>query len=240
MSEIGRIWSETVLTIPKIQRRTYISNALKEHEDDPYVIMTAAKLFWSLNKVNSAREWMKRAVAKNGDIGDFWALYYIFEMQNGSEEQRKEVIVNCTRANLRHGEVWPTIRKQKENRRKSVEDILLLTAEQLKDVMVDFSKWSVCCKKHVIILFLPSPSQTTAPTAAYPSFPSAPLPNQHHDPRFFLVDLNLFHADSHLLDDSRCFGTLPTRTTATTHQRHHHSARRSESRCCASNTFATD
>lgn len=140
VSEIGRIWSETVLTIPKIQRKSYISSALKEHEDDPYVVMTAAKLFWSLGKVNNAREWMKRAVAKNGDIGDFWALFYIFELQNGSDDQKKEVITNCTRANPHHGEVWPRVRKQKENRRKSVEEILKLVAIELKDVMVDFSK----------------------------------------------------------------------------------------------------
>lgn len=140
VSGIGRIWSETVLTIPKIQRKSYISSALKEHEDDPYVVMTAAKLFWSLGKINNAREWMKRAVAKNGDIGDFWALFYIFELQNGNEEQKKEVITNCTRANPRHGEVWASVKKQKENRRKSVEEVLKLVAKELKDVMVDFSK----------------------------------------------------------------------------------------------------
>ena len=144
----GRIWSETISTIPKVQRRTYISTALKEPEVDAYVLMAAGKLFWSLHKNSNARVWIKRAIAKNNDIGDFWALYYIFELQNGTEEQQKEVVQDCVRANPKHGEVWPLIRKQKENRRKTTAEILRLVADQMKDVMVEFCKYTCFLKNN--------------------------------------------------------------------------------------------
>lgn len=140
MPSNGRIWSETIATIPKIQRRSYISTALKESEVDAYVFLAAGKLFWSLHLVSKARVWLRRALAKNGDIGDFWALLYIFELQNGTEEQQNEVIRDCVRANPKHGEIWPSIRKQKENRRKEIPEILRLVADQMKDVMVEFCK----------------------------------------------------------------------------------------------------
>ncbi|KNB41618.1 hypothetical protein JH06_4931 [Blastocystis sp. subtype 4] len=135
----GRIWSESIITIPKIQRRTYISTALKEHEDDPYIVMAAGKLFWSMRKNDRARVWMKRAVTKNPDIGDFWAILYVFELQNGTESQQKEVLQDCVKANPHHGEIWPVIRKQRENRRKTTTEILKLVADQLKDSILEFS-----------------------------------------------------------------------------------------------------
>ena len=136
---IGRIWTETVPTIPKIQRRTYISNALKENEDDPFIVMTAAKLFWSSRKPDRARVWMKRALDKNPDLGDFWALMYVFELQNGSVEQQNEVVHECVRANPRHGDVWTSVSKLKENRRKGTADILMLVAEKMKNAIVEFN-----------------------------------------------------------------------------------------------------
>ena len=45
LPQSGRIWSESIKVIPKIQRRTYITNALKEKEDDPYIILAAGELF---------------------------------------------------------------------------------------------------------------------------------------------------------------------------------------------------
>ena len=135
----GRIWAESIPTIPKIQRRVYISTALKEHEDDGYVILAAGKLFWSMRKNDRARVWLRRAVSKCPDLGDFWALLYVFELQNGTPEQQQQVIRDCVKADPHHGDVWPAIRKQKENRRKSVEEVLKLVADKLKDAIIEFS-----------------------------------------------------------------------------------------------------
>lgn len=102
-------------------------------------MMTAAKLFWSLRKFDRARVWMKRAVDKNPDLGDFWALMYVFELQNGNEEQQVEVVQECARANPHHGEVWTSVSKLKENRRKGVVDILKIVADRMKNAIVEFS-----------------------------------------------------------------------------------------------------
>lgn len=140
LPQSGRIWSESIKVIPKIQRRTYITNALKEKEDDPYIILAAGELFWSLHKINSARVWLKRAVSKNNDLGDFWGLLYVFELQNGTAELQEEVLQSCVRADPHHGSVWASIRKKKENRRKSIADILKLVADQMKDAINEFNK----------------------------------------------------------------------------------------------------
>lgn len=136
----GRIWSESIKTIPKIQRRTYISSALKEREDDPYIILSAGKLFWSLRKIPNARVWLRRAVSSCNDNGDFWSLLYVFELQNGTVEQQNEVIQDCVHANPHHGSTWAFVRKQKENRRKTIPEIIKLVAEQMKDVITEFEK----------------------------------------------------------------------------------------------------
>lgn len=106
--------------------------------------MAAGKLFWSMRKNDRARVWMKRAVTKNPDIGDFWAILYVFELQNGSEDQQKEVIQDCIKANPHHGDVWPVIRKQRENRRKTTTEILKLVADRLKDSILEFCSLNVC------------------------------------------------------------------------------------------------
>ncbi len=161
----GRIWSESIITIPKIQRRTYISTALKEHEDDPYIVMAAGKLFWSMRKNDRARVWMKRAVTKNPDIGDFWAILYVFELQNGTESQQKEVLQDCVKANPHHGEIWPVIRKQRENRRKTTTEILKLVADQLKDSILEFCNWYVCS---FIFTYINKHFYISYPTDSYP------------------------------------------------------------------------
>ena len=136
----GYLWEESIKLIPKPQRQKYIGNAIKEKEDDPYIILSAGKLFWSVRKIPNARNWLKRAIEKRKDIGDFWATLYIFELQNGTVEQQQQVIRDCVQANPRYGKVWPVIRKRKENRRKSTEEILKLVAEEMKDVIVEFEK----------------------------------------------------------------------------------------------------
>jgi pre-mRNA-processing factor 6 len=61
-------------------------DALKACLEDPYVIAAITKLFWADRKVDKARSYYNRAVIFSPDIGDHWALYYMFELQHGTEE----------------------------------------------------------------------------------------------------------------------------------------------------------
>jgi len=78
----GILWAAAIEMAPRPQRKGKSTDAIKRSDHDPHVIATVAKLFWLDRKVDKARSWLNRAVTLAPDIGDFWALYYKFELQH--------------------------------------------------------------------------------------------------------------------------------------------------------------
>lgn len=70
---------------PRQARKTRSVDALKKSNDSPFVICTVARLFWAEGRVEKARDWFKRAIATNGDIGDCWGWWYRFEKEHGTK-----------------------------------------------------------------------------------------------------------------------------------------------------------
>lgn len=120
----GILWAAQIEMVPRPQRKTKSSDALKKCDHDPHVIAAVAKLFWHDRKVDKARNWLNRAVTLAPDIGDFWALYYKFELQHGTEETQKDVLRRCVAAEPKHGERWQAISKAVENAHQPTEAIL--------------------------------------------------------------------------------------------------------------------
>ncbi|KNA11512.1 hypothetical protein SOVF_134540 [Spinacia oleracea] len=120
----GILWAAQIETVPRPQRKTKSSDALTKCDKDPHVIAAVAKLFWHDRKVDKARSWFNRAVTLAPDIGDFWALYYKFELQHGTEELQKGVLKHCAAAEPKHGERWQSISKAVENAHQPTEAIL--------------------------------------------------------------------------------------------------------------------
>ncbi|PQQ09001.1 protein STABILIZED1 [Prunus yedoensis var. nudiflora] len=120
----GILWAASIDMVPRPQRKTKSMDALKKCDHDPHVIAAVAKLFWHDRKVDKARNWLNRAVTLAPDIGDFWALYYKFELQHGTEENQKDVLKRCEAAEPKHGEKWQPISKAVENSHQSTEAIL--------------------------------------------------------------------------------------------------------------------
>ncbi|XP_009108789.1 protein STABILIZED1 [Brassica rapa] len=107
--------------LPKMK----IKDALKKNcVKEGYVTASVAKIFWRERKVDKARKYFERTVKLNPDNGDFWALYYKFEVQHGSEERQKEVLNRCVVSEPKHGEKWQAVSKALENSHQSVEVIL--------------------------------------------------------------------------------------------------------------------
>lgn len=123
-STSGILWAALIEMVPRPQRKSKSSDALKKCDHDPHVIAAVAKLFWHDRRVDKARTWLNRAVTLAPDIGDFWALYYKFELQHGSEENQKDVLKRCTAAEPKHGEKWQAISKAVENSHQPTEAIL--------------------------------------------------------------------------------------------------------------------
>ncbi|GAB2233747.1 hypothetical protein Droror1_Dr00002976 [Drosera rotundifolia] len=120
----GILWAASIEMVPRPQRKNKSLDALKRCDNDPHVIAAVAKLFWHDRKVEKARQWLNRAVTLAPDIGDFWALYYKFELQHGTEEKQKDVLNRCVQAEPKHGEKWQAVSKAIENAHQPTEAIL--------------------------------------------------------------------------------------------------------------------
>ncbi|CAF2035155.1 protein STABILIZED1 [Brassica rapa] len=129
----GILWAADVEMAPRPRRKTKSMDAMKKCDRDPHVTAAVAKLFWQDKKVEKAGAWLKRAVTLAPDIGDFWALYYKFELQHGTEESQKEVLAKCVACEPKHGEKWQAISKAVENAHQPIEVIL-------KKVVIALSK----------------------------------------------------------------------------------------------------
>ena len=122
----GALWAECIAMAARPQRRSKSVDALKRCNDDPHVIAAVAVLFQNDRKVDKARTWYNRAITLNPDIGDLWALYYIFETQHGGPDMAAEVVKKCVMAEPRHGERWQRVAKNPKNAHASVDKILKL------------------------------------------------------------------------------------------------------------------
>jgi pre-mRNA-processing factor 6 len=127
----GPLWCEMILMESRPQRKARSADALKNCENDPWVVCTVARLFWADRKLDTARKWFQRASKTNSDIGDIWAWWLKFEVQHGTADQRKEVISKCVAAEPRHGIEWPIESKRLSNIGKKPEDILNLLLKRL-------------------------------------------------------------------------------------------------------------
>jgi len=114
----GILWSEAILLEPRQQRKAKSVDAIKNCENDPFVICTVARLFHADRKLEKARTWFNRAVTLNPDFGDAWAYWYKLEMQHGTDVTRGEVLKRCCEAKPKHGEVWQVVCKKPGNKFK--------------------------------------------------------------------------------------------------------------------------
>lgn len=124
----GILWSESIFMESRPQRMSRGLDALKRTNNDPFVVCAVARVFWDAGKIDKARVWFQRALELNPDIGDFWAYYYKFEIQHGTQEQHEDVLRKCSQADPRHGEIWTGIKKSVHNFRKNTIEVLKMAA----------------------------------------------------------------------------------------------------------------
>ncbi|KAE9448690.1 hypothetical protein C3L33_19396, partial [Rhododendron williamsianum] len=127
----GILWAASIEMVPRPQQKTKSMDAHKRCDHDPHVIAAIAKLFWHNRKVDKARSWLNRAVTLGPDIGDFWALFYKFEIHYGTEETRADLFKRCIAADPKHGEKWQALSKAVENSHQPTEAILKKVAVAL-------------------------------------------------------------------------------------------------------------
>jgi len=127
----GLLWAQAIYMEPRPRQKSKSVDALKKCDNDPHVIVAVATIFWADRKLDKARSWFNRAVALNPDLGDAWATFYKFEVQQGSPKTQEEIVERCKKADPHHGRHWCKVAKAVENARLKTEDILKLVAAAL-------------------------------------------------------------------------------------------------------------
>jgi pre-mRNA-processing factor 6 len=128
----GALLAENILTAPRVEQKSKSADAIKRNPESPLVIAAVATLFASDRKTEKARKWFERAVMLNPDLGDSWARYYVFELDNGADELQTTVRDRCIKAEPKHGELWQATVKDMSNRHKSIGECLDLVANKIK------------------------------------------------------------------------------------------------------------
>ncbi|TFK18041.1 hypothetical protein FA15DRAFT_675582 [Coprinopsis marcescibilis] len=127
----GLLWSLSIFSETRPQRKSRSVDALKKSSDNPIIICSVARLFWAERKVEKAREWFGRAVRADSDLGETWGWWLKFERQYGQAEQQELVRTQCVASEPRHSPVWQVIAKDDKNMGKSAREILELVANSL-------------------------------------------------------------------------------------------------------------
>ena len=129
----GLLWSESVWMEARASRKTKMLDALKKANNDPHVVLTIARVFWSERKLEKARSWLEKAAIADPDLGEIWAWWLKFEQQHGNSEQQAAVIEKCSLAEPKHGPIWQAIAKDPKNLGITTEQILRESVARLPD-----------------------------------------------------------------------------------------------------------
>ncbi|KAF7127972.1 hypothetical protein RHSIM_Rhsim11G0018300 [Rhododendron simsii] len=120
----GILRAASIEMVSRPQRRTRSMDAFKRCNHDPNVIAAIAKLFWHDRKVDKARNLLNRVVTIGPDVGNFWALFYKFELQHGTEETQTDLLKRCIAGEPKHGEKWQAVSKAVENSHQPTKALL--------------------------------------------------------------------------------------------------------------------
>jgi pre-mRNA-processing factor 6 len=124
----GQLWALAIQLESRPKKRAKSLDAIKACEDDAFVRLEIAKLFWFERKLKRCREWLDRALNSNSDIGDVWAYYFKFLKENGTPEELSSLVSRCELTDPRHGDLWVAVSKRSENWKLKPAEILLQVA----------------------------------------------------------------------------------------------------------------
>eukprot|EP01015_Nassula_variabilis_P018439 TRINITY_DN3004_c0_g1_i8.p1 TRINITY_DN3004_c0_g1~~TRINITY_DN3004_c0_g1_i8.p1 ORF type:complete len:185 (-),score=57.91 TRINITY_DN3004_c0_g1_i8:74-628(-) len=123
----GELWALSIELEPKATRKAKSVDAMKHLENDPHVVLAVAKLFWKEKKYEKARKWLERVIILNPKFGDGWAYFYKYIQEQGTTEEKQEVINKCVEADPNQGKLWISISKDVKNWSFNNQEILQKT-----------------------------------------------------------------------------------------------------------------
>ena len=130
----GMLWAEKILNLEdRTKKKQRALEAIKKLQNDKFLILTIARLFWAERKLEKAVNWFEKAIVADPDYGDTWAWYYKFLIQYGTDEKKEDIISQCTAADPKDGEIWSRVARDPRNFGKSVEEVLKMVMKELQE-----------------------------------------------------------------------------------------------------------
>ena len=124
----GLILSLSIVLEKPSNRHAKALEAMKKNFNDPYIMTTIANLYFNEGDFSNARAFYEKALTANPDVGDTWVYYYISEQE---ARNRDEIFQRFVQQEPRHGVMWPSIKKEAENRNKKIEEVLVIASERM-------------------------------------------------------------------------------------------------------------
>jgi len=128
----GELWALSIEMEPRHLRTAKSLEAMKQCDNDAFVILAVAKQFWREKKYEKAKKWLERAVIVNKDYGDAWVYYYMFERDHGEKGGTEDILKRVKEAEPHHGRLWISVSKKVENWRLKSDEILLKAVEHIE------------------------------------------------------------------------------------------------------------
>ncbi|KAH8584090.1 Pre-mRNA splicing factor Pro1 HAT repeat [Cryptosporidium sp. chipmunk genotype I] len=107
----GLLYAESIFTEPRQKQKSKSLIALERCENDPYVLVAIAILFWKENDIHKSRKWFKNALEVDNKIGDTWIHYIAFELLNGDLQSQRDTLNNFINAAPNKGFEWDNVRR---------------------------------------------------------------------------------------------------------------------------------
>lgn len=127
----GFLWALSIFLESKATRKSKIADALKKCENDPYILVATARIFWMEKSLDKAKGWFEQAIASQSDIGDSWAWYFLF-LRKEYPDTVDEFFTRFESTDPKHGLLFPSVAKDIKNWKKPKREILQLAAEYIE------------------------------------------------------------------------------------------------------------
>lgn len=127
----GRLWALAITYEPRARQRSKGVEALRARcDENAFVLVEVARLFWREGKAEKARSWFRQATTANPLIGDAWIGLYAFERsRKQADSVLRGIEGEVDSAPPKYGDLWTSVRKQPGNETLRASEVLRIAAD---------------------------------------------------------------------------------------------------------------
>lgn len=129
--ESGKLWAEEIKITEKAMQKSRSNDAIRKCQRDPDLLIQIGTMFYHDGYLDKALRWIAQAVNGRPSDGDLWAIQYKLVSLNCTPGEQLKVVEDCVNSKPTTGKIWTSITSKKENKKKRIEEILLIASQQI-------------------------------------------------------------------------------------------------------------